>query len=84
MSHHNISACGRTRGGAIVSLKPISVTHIVDRIGGGDAFAGALLFELSRKAKIEDALAAALTACAIKHGQRGDMIAITPEALRKR
>jgi 2-dehydro-3-deoxygluconokinase len=83
MSHHNIAACGQARGAEIIFAPPISISKIIDRIGGGDAFAGALLVELSRKAQIGDALAVALTACAIKHGQCGDMIAITPESLRR-
>jgi 2-dehydro-3-deoxygluconokinase len=82
MTHHEIGACALARGGEMIRLAPVSVANIIDRIGGGDAFAGAMLHGLSLAMPIEAALKRALAACVAKHAQRGDMLSITPEALQ--
>ncbi len=56
----------------IVTAKPLELANVVDRIGGGDAFAGGLLFGLMRGWLEGDALAFALHTSAAKHGQVGD------------
>ncbi len=45
---------------------------MVDRIGGGDAFAGGFLHGLMRGMPEPDVLAFALYSAAAKHGQLGD------------
>jgi hypothetical protein len=52
--------------------KPLELSGVVDRIGGGDAFAGGLLFGLMRGWTESDALDFALHTSAAKHGQVGD------------
>lgn len=56
----------------VVSSQPLELAGVVDRIGGGDAFAGGLLFALMKGAGAQDALDFALHTSAAKHGQVGD------------
>jgi 2-dehydro-3-deoxygluconokinase len=51
---------------------PIALPGVVDRIGGGDAFAGGFLHALMQGMPDADALAFALHSAAAKHGQVGD------------
>ncbi|MET0295149.1 MAG: sugar kinase [Phenylobacterium sp.] len=54
-----------------VTASPIAVSGIVDRIGAGDAFAAGLIHSLRQTMDREAALAFALAAAALKHGQHG-------------
>jgi len=56
----------------VVSSQPLELANVVDRIGGGDAFAGGLLFGLMCGWDDSDALDFALHTSAAKHGQIGD------------
>jgi 2-dehydro-3-deoxygluconokinase len=51
---------------------PIALPGVVDRIGGGDAFAGGFLHAYMKGMPEADALAFALYSAAAKHGQSGD------------
>lgn len=51
---------------------PIALPGVVDRIGGGDAFAGGFLYALMQGMPEGDALAFALHSAAAKHAQLGD------------
>ena len=51
---------------------PIALPGVVDRIGGGDAFAGGFLYAHMSGMPETDALAFALYSAAAKHGQSGD------------
>jgi 2-dehydro-3-deoxygluconokinase len=82
VSHHELAACAQARSSEFVTLAPVSLTSVVDRIGGGDAFAGAFLLAASRGEPVEVALRFALYAGAAKHGQRGDMLALSETELR--
>jgi 2-dehydro-3-deoxygluconokinase len=53
-------------------LEPIELPGVVDRIGGGDAFAAGFLYGHLTGMKDAEALAFALHAAAAKHGQVGD------------
>ncbi len=46
--------------------------HIVDRIGGGDSFAGGLIYSLQGGRSDEDAIEFAVAASALKHSVEGD------------
>ncbi|HTI96342.1 MAG TPA: sugar kinase [Rudaea sp.] len=50
-----------------------SLTNIVDRIGGGDAFAAGLLHGLFRNMSDDDALDFAMAAACLKHSVPGDV-----------
>jgi len=60
------------RDGTLTQANPLELGNVVDRIGGGDAFAGGLLHGLMKNWPAEDALNFALHTAAAKHGQVGD------------
>jgi 2-dehydro-3-deoxygluconokinase len=60
------------RNGELTQAKPLELGNVVDRIGGGDAFAGGLLHGLMKNWPTDDALSFALHTAAAKHGQVGD------------
>ena len=53
---------------------PYEITSIVDRVGGGDSFAAALIFALSTKelSAPKDAVTFAAAASCLAHSIRGD------------
>lgn len=70
-SHNKISATALSKTGLLHS-KSYDVTHIVDRVGTGDAFVAGLLYgDLMRKRE-SDALEFATAACVWKHSVPGD------------
>lgn len=52
--------------------------RIVDRVGGGDSFAGGLIYSLVSGKDFKDALEFAVAASALKHTIHGDFNLITP------
>jgi 2-dehydro-3-deoxygluconokinase len=60
------------RDGTLTQARPLELGNVVDRIGGGDAFAGGLLHGLMKTWPAENALTFALHTAAAKHGQTGD------------
>ncbi len=71
MDHHRISAELVTRENRWES-RPYNVAGIVDRIGGGDAFAVGLLHGLITDMGRQDNIEFAAAASALKHSIRGD------------
>jgi 2-dehydro-3-deoxygluconokinase len=69
--HHELGAAMFTRIGTTQSA-PRTLTGIVDRIGGGDAFAAGLLHGLVTNAGEQAALDFAVAAAALKHYIVGD------------
>ena len=69
---HELSAVLRTRGGAEHRAGPYRLTGIVDRVGGGDAFAAGVLHSLADDGDPGEALRFGLAAAALKHGVHGD------------
>jgi len=60
--------------------------HIVDRVGGGDAFAGGLIYSLISGKGLQEALEFAVAASCLKHTIPGDfnMVGVDEvESLRK-
>lgn len=70
-SWHKIEA-RMWNGKEMFSCEPIEITHIVDRIGTGDAFAAGAIFGELHNFSEEDSVAFANAACAIKHTIEGD------------
>lgn len=70
-SHNGWSACFANREKFFVSQR-YDITHIVDRVGGGDSFAGGLIYGLLALATPEEALAFAVAASCLKHSIPGD------------
>ncbi len=70
-SHNGWSACLHDRTDFLLS-RHYEITHIVDRVGGGDCFAGGLIYGLNALPSHQDALEFAVAASCLKHSIPGD------------
>jgi 2-dehydro-3-deoxygluconokinase len=70
-SHNGWSACLNDRQAFLVS-RHYDITHIVDRVGGGDSFAGGLIYGFLQLPTHQDALEFAVAASCLKHSVPGD------------
>ena len=71
-SHNGWSACLNDRSDFYVSQK-YQITHIVDRVGGGDSFSGGLIYGLNAYGEDHgQALEFAVAASCLKHSIPGD------------
>lgn len=70
-SHNGWSACLHNRNEFMLS-RHYEITHIVDRVGGGDCFAGGLIYGLNAFESPQDALEFAVAASCLKHSIPGD------------
>lgn len=70
-SHNNWSACIYNRNEFYVSKK-YEIKNIVDRVGGGDSFAGGLIYGLNNYDSDSKALEFAVAASCLKHSISGD------------
>jgi 2-dehydro-3-deoxygluconokinase len=70
-SHNGWSACLNDRSEFLVS-RHYEITHIVDRVGGGDAFAGGLIYGLLNLPDRRAALEFAVAGSCLKHSIPGD------------
>jgi 2-dehydro-3-deoxygluconokinase len=70
-SHNGWSACLHNRKNFLLS-KHYEITHIVDRVGGGDSFAAGLIYGLIHLGSEQEALEFAVAASALKHSIPGD------------
>ena len=70
-SHNGWSACFHT-GKEFLLSKHYEITHIVDRVGGGDSFAGGLIYGLHALKSPQEALEFAVAASCLKHSIPGD------------
>lgn len=57
--------------------------HVVDRVGGGDSFAGGLIYALSSGYSPQDALEFAVAASALKHTIPGDFNLVSIEEVER-
>ena len=53
------------------------ITHIVDRVGGGDSFSGGLIYGLLRLPRPKEALEFAVALSCLKHSIPGDFNRVT-------
>lgn len=81
-SHNGWSACLHDRAEFVLS-RHYEITHIVDRVGGGDSFAGGLIFGLLNLASHRDALEFAVAASCLKHSIPGDFNRFTREEVEQ-
>jgi 2-dehydro-3-deoxygluconokinase len=77
-SHNGWSACLNDRKEFLVS-RHYEITHIVDRVGGGDSFAGGLIYGLITMDNSRDALEFAVAASCLKHSIPGDFNRFTAD-----
>jgi 2-dehydro-3-deoxygluconokinase len=81
-SHNGWSACLHDRAEFLLS-RHYEITHIVDRVGGGDSFAGGLIFGLLNLPSHRDALEFAVAASCLKHSIPGDFNRFTREEVEQ-
>jgi 2-dehydro-3-deoxygluconokinase len=74
--HNGWSACLRDKSDFHLS-RHYEMTDIVDRVGGGDSFASALIYGLNRYKDRQDALEFAVAASCLKHSILGDFNRVT-------
>ncbi len=77
-SNNAWSACLHTRAEFFLSRK-YEITHIVDRVGAGDSFAGGLIYGLTHLASPTEALEFGVAASCLKHSIPGDFNRFTAE-----
>lgn len=77
-SHNGWSACLNDRKEFLLS-KHYDITHIVDRVGGGDSFAAGLIFGLLHRPDHQSALEFAVAASCLKHSIPGDFNRFTAD-----
>src|SRR5579862_9064068 len=70
-THNGWSACLHD-GKQFLTSRHYEITHIVDRVGGGDCFAGGLIYGLLALSGSEEALEFAVAASCLKHSIPGD------------
>jgi 2-dehydro-3-deoxygluconokinase len=80
-SHNGWSACLNDRSNFLVSRK-YEITHIVDRVGGGDSFSGGLIYGLLNLESKQDALEFAVAASCLKHSIPGDFNRFSVEEVK--
>ncbi|MEX2260550.1 MAG: sugar kinase [Bryobacteraceae bacterium] len=80
-SHNGWSACLYNGKDFLVS-RHYEITHIVDRVGGGDCFAGGLIYGLTMLPTHQDALEFAVAASCLKHSIPGDFNRFTVDEVK--
>jgi 2-dehydro-3-deoxygluconokinase len=81
-SHNRWSAC--LYNGRDFLLSPVyDITHVVDRVGAGDAFAAGLIYALCKKMSNIEALNFAAAASCLKHSIPGDMNLVSIEEVTR-
>jgi 2-dehydro-3-deoxygluconokinase len=81
-SHNGWSACLHDRKEFLLS-RHYEITHIVDRVGGGDSFAAGLIFGLLNLAGNREALEFAVAASCLKHSIPGDFSRVSREEVEQ-
>jgi 2-dehydro-3-deoxygluconokinase len=80
-SHNGWSACLHDRSEFLVS-RHYDITHIVDRVGGGDSFAAGLIYGWQKLPAHREALEFAVAASCLKHSIPGDFSRCTLEEVQ--
>lgn len=77
------SACLRDRENGFKLSRHFEMTDIVDRVGGGDSFASALIAGLNRYEDRQQSLEFAVAASCLKHSILGDFNRVSVEEVEK-
>jgi len=77
------SACLRTREDGFMLSRRFDITDIVDRVGGGDSFASALIYGLNAYEERRQSLEFAVAASCLKHSVPGDFNRVTVAEVEK-
>jgi 2-dehydro-3-deoxygluconokinase len=76
------SACLRDKSGFYLS-RSYEITDIIDRVGGGDSFASALIYGLNAYDERDESLNFAVAASCLKHSISGDFNRVTVPEVEK-
>ena len=79
-SHNRISAALWT--GTLVTSQKYDLTHIVDRVGSGDAFMAGFIYGILTGMDDQQTLEFAVAACALKHSIEGDVNLVSADEVR--
>jgi len=83
-ANHNLWSGVLYDGETLVQAPQYDITHIVDRVGGGDSFSAGLIYGLLHyKKDIRSALNFAVAASALKHTIQGDYNRVTIDEVLK-
>jgi 2-dehydro-3-deoxygluconokinase len=80
---HNTWSAILWEGGDIWTAPTYDITHIVDRVGGGDSFMGGLIYGLLTYSDRQTALNFAVAASALKHSIIGDFNLVSVAEVQK-
>jgi 2-dehydro-3-deoxygluconokinase len=80
-SHNGWSACLHT-GREFLCSRRYEITHIVDRVGGGDSFAAGLIYGLTHLSSPQEALEFGVAAGCLKHSIPGDFNRFSVQEVR--
>jgi 2-dehydro-3-deoxygluconokinase len=80
-SHNGWSAC-LYDGAEFLLSRHYEITHIVDRVGAGDSFAGGLIYGLNALGSKQEALEFATAASCLKHSLPGDFNRFTVDEVK--
>lgn len=69
--------------GKLYTTRTYDITHIVDRVGGGDAFAAGLIYGLRNYGEPQKALDFAVAAACLKHTIFGDLNLVSLDEVEK-
>lgn len=81
-SHNNWSGV-LYNGDKLFESRQYKITHIVDRVGGGDSFMGGLIYGLNKYEDDQEALEFAVAASCLKHTIFGDANLVTVDEVEK-
>ena len=82
-ANHNTWAGVLWDGKQLLESKQYQITHIVDRVGGGDSFMGGLIYGLMTYDSAQEALEFAVAASCLKHTIYGDFNQVTVQDVEK-
>lgn len=82
-ANHNTWAGVLYDGKTLYQSPTYNITHIVDRVGGGDSFMGGLIYGLLTYNDDQKALNFAVAASCLKHTIKGDFNLVTVEEVEK-
>ena len=80
--HNGWAACMRDKNGFYIS-KRYDMTHIIDRVGGGDSFASAFIAGLNLYEDRQQSLEFAVAASCLKHTIKGDFNRVSKSEVEK-
>jgi 2-dehydro-3-deoxygluconokinase len=82
-ANHNTWSGVMYNGQKLLEAPEYQITHIVDRVGGGDSFMGGLIYGLLNYEDDQKALNFAVAASCLKHTIKGDFNLVTAEEVEK-